>query len=186
MISFAQEINRPVGLITEESDPRLPGVPRDAFTDAMARAVNGVAIVTTDGALGRWGLTVSSVASVSADPPLLLVAISRKSPVVQAVRGNGSLGVSLLSAEHASLADNFAGRADDGLPFDFDLAEWSRGAAGSPLLTAATAGFDCQLAGAVEAGSHTILFGRVVGVRTSPQGRPLLYTRRAYGSAGTL
>ena len=141
MISFAQEIDRPVGLINEESDPRLPGVPRDAFTDAMARAVNGVAIVTTDGALGRWGLTVSSVASVSADPPLLLVAIARKSPVVRAIRGNGSLGVSLLSAEHASLADNFAGRADDGLPFDFDLAEWSRGAAGSPLLTAATAGF---------------------------------------------
>lgn len=185
MISFAQGVDRPVSLV-DDPNPLTAAVQRGAFTDAMARAVNGVAIVTTDGPRGRWGVTVSSVASVSADPPLLLTAISRRSPVVEAIRWNGNFGVSLLSTEHVSLADNFAGRVDEGFPFDFDLAEWSRGASGSPLLTAATASFDCQVASAVEAGSHTIFFGRAVGVRTSPEGRSLVYTRRAYGSASTL
>ena len=57
---------------------------RDAFVEAMSRAVSGVSIVTTDGQAGRFGQTVSAMSSVSADPPLLLVCINRKSPTCTA------------------------------------------------------------------------------------------------------
>ena len=53
----------------------------------MGAAVTGVSVVTTDGAGGRLGLTVSSMASVSADPPMLLVCIGRRSTGDPALAG---------------------------------------------------------------------------------------------------
>src|SRR4051812_9405794 len=56
-------------------------VDRAHFIDAMSRGVTGVTVVTTSGELGDFGQTVSAMCSVSADPPLLLVCINRKSPI---------------------------------------------------------------------------------------------------------
>src|SRR5690242_13985198 len=77
-----------------------PPVRAEQFTAAMGLAATGVSVVTTDGLQGRFGLTVSAVSSVSADPPLVLVCINRKSPAVAAVDGNGVFAVNLLSARH--------------------------------------------------------------------------------------
>ena len=42
---------------------------RDSFIAAMRQAATGVTVVTTDGAAGRRGVTVSAMTSVSAEPP---------------------------------------------------------------------------------------------------------------------
>ena len=158
---------------------------RSAFVAAMAAAVTGVSVVTTDGAGGRRGLTVSAMVSVSADPPLLLVAINRRSPLVAAIRANGAFGVSVLGAHQAAVADTFAGRPAAGEPFDFGCARWERGAGGTPLLVGAVARFDCAVASTVEAGSHTLVIG---AVRHASRGavRPLAYTRREYAQPAPL
>jgi flavin reductase (DIM6/NTAB) family NADH-FMN oxidoreductase RutF len=41
------------------------------FIAAMGAAATGVSIVTTEGLAGRFGLTVSAISSVSAEPPML-------------------------------------------------------------------------------------------------------------------
>src|SRR5262245_66551921 len=69
---------------------------RDDFLDAMAAAVTGVNVVTTDGAAGRVGLTVSAMTSVSADPPLLLIRLRSSSPLAPALRATGVVGVRVL------------------------------------------------------------------------------------------
>ena len=53
--------------------------PENAFRSAMSLAVTGVNIVTTDGPLGRYGLTVSAVSSVSTEPPMVLVCVNQNS-----------------------------------------------------------------------------------------------------------
>jgi flavin reductase (DIM6/NTAB) family NADH-FMN oxidoreductase RutF len=163
-----------------------------AYVVAMAAAVTGVNVVTTDGAAGRLGRTVSAMASVSADPPLLLVAINRRSPLVAAIRANGTFGVSALGAHQAAVADTFAGRPEAGEPYGFGCARWEQDAGGSPLLVGAAARFDCAVESTAEAGSHTIVIG---AVRQASRGavRALAYTRREYarpvalppGAAGT-
>ena len=65
-----------------------PGRVED-FVAAMGLAATGVSVVTTDGPAGRFGLTVSAVSSVSAEPPLVLVCINRKSPAMAAVEAPG-------------------------------------------------------------------------------------------------
>lgn len=159
--------------------------PRAAFVGAMAAAVTGVNVVTTDGPGGLRGLTVSAMASVSADPPLLLVAINRRSPLVAAIRANGAFGVSVLGAHQAAVADTFAGRPGAGEPFDFGCARWERGTGGVPLLVGAAARFDCAVESIAEAGSHTLVIG---AVRDASRGavRPLAYTRREYAQPAPL
>jgi flavin reductase len=150
-----------------------------SFVSAMSAALTGVTVVTTDGALGRLGLTVSSMASVSASPPMLLVCIDRRSPLVRAVRTHGTFAVNVLGVHQAAVADTFAGRRE---PYDFAVASWEHGGSGAPLLIGAAARFECSVASTVEAGTHTIV---VADVTASHRGTapPLGYTRRGYLNA---
>jgi flavin reductase len=153
---------------------------KDEFVSAMARAVNGVAVVATNGPGGRFGITVSSVASVSADPPLVLACVNRSSVAHRALKENGVFCVNLLSTAQCELADAFAGRPSRGQAYEFEKRMWRTGLTGSPQLNGALATFDCVLEQAHEAGSHTVFIGRVTGVTARP-GDPLLYTARSYG-----
>lgn len=153
---------------------------REDFVAAMARAVSGVAILATDGPRGRFGITVSSFTSVSADPPLVLACVNRTSVAHAAVLRNGVFCVNLLSTEQRELADVFAGRPLRGRPYDFKDEEWHTGDTGAPRLEEAVATFDCALEQAHDAGSHTIFIGRVRAV-TGRTAEPLLYTARSYG-----
>jgi flavin reductase (DIM6/NTAB) family NADH-FMN oxidoreductase RutF len=152
---------------------------RAAFVNAMGAAVTGVTIVTTNGPGGRLGRTISAMASVSADPPMLLVCVNRRSPLELAIRANGIFGVSVLGEHQADLSDAFAGRSQSATPFAFAACDWDTDAAGVPLLAGAAARFACRVESAMEAGTHTVFIGGVLetGHNTA---RPLAYTGRAY------
>jgi flavin reductase len=156
---------------------------RREFIYAMRAAVTGVSVVTTDGVGGRLGLTVSALASVSAEPAMLLVCISRRSPLVAAIRANRAFGVNVLGEEQAALAETFAGRTPS--RFDFGVGSWEAGATGVPLLADAAARFDCLVASTVEAGSHTVIVGDVLAAEAGGV-PPLAYTGGAYASVSPL
>jgi flavin reductase len=156
-------------------------VERDDFVDAMAAAVTGVNVVTTDGAAGRLGLTVSAMISVSADPPLLLVSIRRSSVLTPVLAANGVFAVNVLGAHQAAVADTFAGRSNGRAPYDFAAARWDTGALGAPLLRDAAARFECEVAGRLETGTHTLFLGAVVAADRSKR-PPLAYVERRYAA----
>lgn len=153
---------------------------RQRFVEAMSRAATGVTIVTSKGPSERFGQTVSAMSSVSADPPMLLVCINRKSPTCSAIQTERIFAVNVLRADHRRLAESFAGRPRRGKPYDFDAFRWDTGVTGSPLLAGAIARFDCTLEAAYPAGTHLIFVGNVVQADANP-GAPLVYAGRGYG-----
>ncbi|MGH6894096.1 MAG: flavin reductase family protein [Dongiaceae bacterium] len=157
---------------------------RGTFLQAMGEAATGVTLVTTDGPAGRFGVTVSAFASVSADPPMLLTCINRKSPAAAAIAANGGFCVNVLSAAQSFLADIFAGRSERYRPYDFGCADWQR-AEGGWRLTDTVASFACALDREIEAATHQILIGRVLATHrcSEPDLPSLVYTRRAYSIA---
>jgi flavin reductase len=163
----------------------FPGAPtddtlaRERFVDAMKGAATGVTVVTTSGSAGRFGLTVSAFASVSADPPMVLVCVNGKSPVGAAIVANRRFCVNVLGLAQRGLADTFAGTPVSGAPYDFARGAWSRGATGAPMLDGAVASFDCALATALNAGSHSVFVG-LVKAAIAGAGEPLVYQNRAY------
>lgn len=179
MSLMAREMDgRAIG-IAQRATEELPSTDREAFVEAMSGAVTGVNVVTTDGPAGMFGITVSAVASVSAEPPMILACVNRRSPACEAIRRNGVFCVNLLESGQSAVSDTFAGRPANGAPFDFGCADWQTAPSGSPRLPGAVASFDCVLDVAQEAGSHTIFIGRVVSA-ASAEGDALAYCRRAY------
>lgn len=164
--------------------PRPTVAPSD-YRQAMALAVNGVCIVTTEGRAGRFGITVSSLASVSADPALLLVCVRRSSPAHRALLENRVFCVNLLGTVHRELAESFANRSSPDRAQQFVTGAWAPGMTPAARLVGAVAAFDCALEQAHDAGSHTVFIGRVVAV-TCAGGSPLLYAGRAYGTVARL
>lgn len=160
---------------------------RSSFLQAMAEAATSVTLVTTDGRAGRFGVTVSAFASVSADPPMLLACINRRSPAAAAIAANGGYCVNVLSAAQSFLADVFAGRSERFAPYDFGSADWQRADGGWRLLDS-IASFDCALDRDIAAGTHQILIGRVLATHRDAQAdaSSLVYARRAYSIAQPL
>ena len=155
---------------------------RSAFTDAMCRIPTAVSVITTDGPAGRFGVTVSAVASVSADPRMLLICVNRRSPACAAIRENRIFTVNFLSESQSHIADCFAGRPapDAGPAFTFDRAAWTLEAGlATPHLEGATAAFHCSVEQAHDAGTHTVLIGRVT-TAVSGEAPPLAYVQRDY------
>lgn len=155
------------------------------FIAAMGAAATGVSVVTTEGLAGRFGLTVSAISSVSVEPPMLLACVNRKSPAVAAIDRNGRFAVNVLGFNNKEVAEVFAGRPQSGKSYDFDRHAWEEGSMGQPLLTDATASFECEIECSQDAGSHRIFIGRVVNAKRN-SAEPLVYCNRAFGRVSEL
>lgn len=133
----------------------------------------GVAIVTTLGVNDRpVGMTINSFNSVSMDPPLVLWSIARKAPSYDAFRANGSFVVNILSEHQHDLCLQFSRPSED----KFAGVEFEPGLNGIPRLNEAAAHLECVTYDRVEGGDHTIIIGRVMGLRAS-DALPLLFHR---------
>ena len=150
----------------------------DGFRAAMRRTAAGVAIITTHGASGPAGITVSSFGSVSMTPPSVLACIARESRTLAAVLESGFFAASVLADEHSPLAEAFSRPVPDHAD-RFALGHWRSGQTGCLMLDDAVASFDCQLAKTFDYGSHTIIIG---DVRTVIVGgaAPLVYADRNF------
>ncbi|MDI3324510.1 flavin reductase family protein [Pontibacterium granulatum] len=155
---------------------------RQDFLNAMSRRVSSVNLVVTDGPGGRFGLTVTCMNSITADPPMVMIGINRKSPLCDAVGENGSFTVNLLSTEQKHLADSFAGMGPDHARYDFSQAKWHREHNNTLILSDSAAAVACELVSFHDVGSHRLFMGRVVSAKQG--GSPALcYSERGYKCA---
>jgi flavin reductase (DIM6/NTAB) family NADH-FMN oxidoreductase RutF len=153
------------------------------FRKLCGRFATGVTIVTTfsDADLPT-GMTVSSFTSVSLDPPLVSVAIDHAASAFATLDGADRFTINILAEGQEDLSRRFAAI----LPDRFEGVGWHRNARGDLLLDGALAHLCCDRHGAVVAGDHTILIGRVIGGEAMEHGRPLLYYRGGYATADGL
>ena len=159
---------------------------RMQFLEAMSRAATFVAVVTTDGDAGRFGVTISSLTSVSADGdhPSLLACLHHLSPAAEAILKNRTFCANLLQEDQRDVSDLFARRQTTGdHAARFDRTPWTPGPLGQPMLDGSTASFECQVATSVLWETHHIIIGKVVSVELSDSSAALLYGQRAYHRA---
>ena len=159
---------------------------RNSFLEGMSRAATFVAVATTDGEAGRFGVTISSLTSVSADGehPSILACIHHQSSTAAAILKNRAFCANLLHEGQQDIANVFAGRKGLGEHDErFAQTAWRAGATGQPIIAGATAVFECQLATALFWETHHIFIGRVTSVLLSEAPETLLYAHRGYRRA---
>lgn len=153
----------------------------DALRHVMSAFIAGVTIVSTIWEGVAHAMTATAFSSVSLEPPLVLVCVSRKSRFHAAVLGAGRWAVSLLRSDQEQIARHFANRGRD-LKTQFNqVAHRPAPASGAPLIDGAHAWLDCETLATYEGGDHTIVVGHVVRAsREAPSGWPLAYYRGSY------
>jgi flavin reductase (DIM6/NTAB) family NADH-FMN oxidoreductase RutF len=142
----------------------------------MALVPTAVTVVTAPGPAGPSGATANAVVSLSLEPPLMLVALDRRSRTLAALRSAGAFGVNVLAAGQAELAHRFATK--DPHPVKWDGVAW-RELRGVPALEGATVVLSCELRDLLDGGDHAIVTGEVTGIETSGND-PLVFSRGEY------
>jgi flavin reductase (DIM6/NTAB) family NADH-FMN oxidoreductase RutF len=150
------------------------------FRDAMRQLTGGVSVITAGRGRDITGMTVTSVSSLSVEPPTLIVSINREASSWPLIRHHGSFGVNMLAADQIDIAERFTGKGGLKGAERFAGAEWTTGVSGVPLLLGALAAIDCEVEDVIERHSHAVVIGRVRHVRTSGRAAALAYWQGQY------
>jgi flavin reductase (DIM6/NTAB) family NADH-FMN oxidoreductase RutF len=136
----------------------------------------GVSVVVAESGGRKAGLTVSSLVSVSLDPPLVSISLGRAASLFEVLDEADDWGVSILAADQEHLAQHFSRSVPplvqwDGIPVREDEPRLLEGAVGW-LVVRTTERFD--------AGDHVIFLGATELLETGPGGGGLIYHDRRY------
>src|SRR5947209_13737897 len=142
----------------------------------MADVATPVSVVTAlrDGA--PHGTTVSAFASLSMSPPMVLLALDRRSDLLARLEHGQPFGVNVLGAHQAGLAAAFARKGAD----RFDGIEWTVDS-GVPRLAGSPGWLACTVAQLVDGGDHVVVLGDVEHAASSAA-PPLVYHARTFGT----
>jgi flavin reductase (DIM6/NTAB) family NADH-FMN oxidoreductase RutF/DNA-binding transcriptional LysR family regulator len=161
---------------------------RGQFLQGMSCAANTVNVVTTNGQAGRAGVTVSAMASVSADgdAPTMLVCVHHQSAAAQTIIDNGCFCTNILRDDQSYISDVFAGRfqTDDG--DKFSCVDWEPMATGALRVKDPLTAFDCKIKSSERVGTHYVFIGEVQEIFVAEGGNPLIFANRTYGSPVTI
>jgi 3-hydroxy-9,10-secoandrosta-1,3,5(10)-triene-9,17-dione monooxygenase reductase component len=148
------------------------------FRDVMARLPSGVVVVSARYGSGYRGLTASSLVSISADPPLVMVGLEREATTRAAVIEGGAFNVNVLTRMQEFIADRLAGRAP-AIDESWREIPHRLGTNGIPLIEGCVAWLECTLVATHEAGDHDICVGKVE-VAVQGAGDPLILWDRSF------
>ncbi|MFT4167076.1 MAG: flavin reductase family protein [Microlunatus sp.] len=167
-----------------------PRVAPEAFRHALGHWATGIAVLACRLEDQVYAMTITSLASVSLAPPLVLVSVGRQSRCHDPVTRAGSWAVSILAADQGDLGRRFAapGRAYQ-TQFSGVVAT-DAPYSSAPVLDGCLAWLDCRTVALHEAGDHTIVVGEVAhtgplpetggGGDDSPVREPLTYYRSSF------
>lgn len=150
-----------------------------AYRQVMRRFPQGVTVVSLRAGEIEHGMTASSVASLSMDPPLFLVCVDKTARAHDLFPRAGAFVVNLLAQDQAEVSNVFARKE---LTDDERWAEVTthESAVGAPRLDGCVGWFDCRLTDALPGGDHTIYVGEVVEAIPGADKPPLVYHDGAY------
>lgn len=146
----------------------------------MGHFATGITVVTTRVGEVLHGMTANAVASLSLDPPLVLVAVDKKALMHACLSESRSFAMNMLTDDHEALSRRFATSG----PKEFGDLKVVTAITGSPIFEDALAWIDCQVVETAPGGDHDIFIGQIVA-GDARDGRPLLYYRGKYAHLAT-
>jgi flavin reductase ActVB len=158
--------------VSAAADPELVR----AVGRATARFATGVVLLTArDASLSDWGATVGAFLPLSAQPPLVAVALRADAGSTPQFAGAQRLALSILGPQHEELAQRFA----SGRPDRFVLGGTERLDSGLAAATGALAVLEGAPTEALQRGDHVLV---VVAVERAEVrgGEPLVYFEGDY------
>lgn len=158
--------------------PLIPEELPAQFRAAMRRLAASVSIVVAKGDEGPVGIAATSITSLTADPPAVLVCINRTTSLHALLVPTAPLSINLLARNQKNVSAAFGG----GIPREerFSVGSWIEGSGGLPQLEDAQANLDCVIDAMLAYGTHSIVIARVLSAKVSDRVDPLIYQDGGY------
>lgn len=147
------------------------------FRGAMRALASSVSIVSTVSAKQRFGMTATSVTSVSAAPPSLLVCVNKTASVHDPLLKSRVFCVNILHAWQGELAQTFGSKDVANL---FTHGDWFADERAVPHLSDAQANIFCDVDDVHAYGSHSIVIGKVYRTAVRRPVHPRVYQDGRY------
>ncbi|MET3926105.1 flavin reductase family protein [Devosia sp. 2618] len=163
---------------------RRPLVGNAEFRAAMSAMASTVSVVTARRGDERIGRTVTSMLSLSMNPPTILISIDIMSRLADLIAKTGGFSFAVLADDQSPVADAFAGRVE--APERFNTGSWAEWPSGHPMLQGAVTTLDCDVIGSIETGTHVLFAGAIIEVETTTSRTPLVWQRHQYHGIGGL
>ncbi|GAA2047887.1 flavin reductase family protein [Williamsia deligens] len=161
---------------TTDGRDAAPVPPGLVLRKAFACLPSGVAAICADIDPHPTGMLVSSLTSVSLDPPLLSFCVQNGSRTWAGLKDAPRIGVSFLGDSHGEVCAQFAAAAPERLRGVGTVT--SDG--GAVLLEGAAATFTCSLHDEFSAGDHSIVVLRIEAFDVVPDVAPLVFHGSRY------
>ena len=149
----------------------------DDLRGLMRFVPHPVAVLSVSHDRDTMGVTVSSLVSLSLDPPLVGVSIGKQASVYELLRNAGAFSVSILGDGQEDIARRFAA----GHP---PIVHWSGvktvDGRHAPLIADALGWIEARTVAEHDAGDHTIFIAAVESVERGPAASALMYRDRSY------
>lgn len=154
---------------TTSASPGLRSITQPQFRHVMGQFLTGVTIVTARAEDGPHGTTVNSFASLSLDPPLIMICLRAGSRTGAVVATAGAFTVNILSRGQAELGARFAASGRPSGHEAFAGIPHRLGASGAPVLAGTLAHLECRVRETVTAGDHTLFIAEVFDLGAGPE-----------------
>ena len=149
----------------------------ERFRAGFRLHASGVSLVTCATADGPVGLTASSLASVSATPPMLSFSVRRTTSAGAALTSSSRLAVAVLGENDLGVAAAFARHGAERFTPDQGFVEEVEGL---PTLKTAPVVMWGRPSRVIPAGESWLVLAEVTEVAFGPDAGPLIYWNRAY------
>ena len=158
----------------------MSSVPPGLYRRTCGKFATGITVISTvDEHCRPHGMTVNSFASLSLEPPLIIVAIDIRNAILGHFTTNPWFAVNILAADQRAISERFSSAAEK----RFEGVNWSPSQNGVPLLGGAIGYLECARERTMEAGDHIALIGEVRSARAE-EGAPLIYFESRYSQLG--
>lgn len=134
-------------------------VSSEDFRAAMRALPAGISAITAKGPKGDCGMIVSSLTSISAEPPMVGFFVHQSSSMVPVLREQDAFAANILGQEHRAVLRGFM-LAEQG-EARFAEGDWLRDGEGPAQLADALARMECDIVHREQIGTHLLIVGRI-------------------------
>ena len=150
---------------------------QDNFRKAMRSYVYSVSILSNVSENKEYhAITVSSVTSVSIDPPSILVCINKTAGIHDSITMGSKYCINLLTKDHEELSNICSNYEEEKNRFTSD--QWDL--SDIPFIKNAQANIFCEVDQLIEYHTHTIVIGKVIKSNNADKIKTLTYVDGSY------
>jgi|TARA_B110000305_G_scaffold156402_1_gene173126 flavin reductase (DIM6/NTAB) family NADH-FMN oxidoreductase RutF len=149
------------------------------FLTSMRGITSSVNIISSQSEEKKHAMTASSVASLSLDPPSMLICVNKQASIHKILGPGKFFCINVLAKDQSDLA-NLCSSSEEG-DARFNDVHWSYDEV-APYNTASASNILCKCFDTFQHTSHTVFFGEVVKVLNNNKEGPLLYGNGGYKS----